>query len=76
MTISKPISRDRLREVLRGLGRITRPEHDENVVGAVAPRAEPDDSLLPSYDREIFIERTEWDVELIHSLVAVFEADR
>ena len=38
--------------------------------------AHPDQPRSASYDRDVLMERMESDVELIRSLVAVFEADR
>jgi two-component system sensor histidine kinase/response regulator len=70
--ISKPISRDRLREVLRGLGRTPAPEEPMDAAG---PDTEPEGEQQ-SYDREVLMDRVESDAELIRMLVEVFESDR
>jgi len=69
--ISKPISRDRLREVLRGIGR-TAPEPPAVPVDLVADAGMEEEA----YDREVLMERVESDTELIKMLVDVFESDR
>ena len=70
--ISKPISRDRLREVLRGIRRMAPPavEHPPE-----DPVSETDEAER-SFDRRILMERTDSDWDLIRALVEVFESDR
>ncbi|MCH7992256.1 MAG: response regulator, partial [Gemmatimonadetes bacterium] len=70
--ISKPISRDRLREVLRGIRRMAPPavEHPPE-----DPVSETDEAER-SFDRGILMERTDSDWDLIRALVEVFESDR
>ncbi len=68
--VTKPINRDRLRAVLRGIGRTP----------ADRPRPEPevptDDGEADSFDQAELMLRTEGDPELIRLLVDVFAADR
>jgi response regulator RpfG family c-di-GMP phosphodiesterase len=72
--ISKPISRDRVREVLRG---VQRPDHPpEPKVVATDKPSTANGTIAPSFDRGVLMERTESDVELIRALVGVFDADR
>ena len=66
--VTKPISRDRLRSVLRGIGRVPADPPDPD------PRV-PDDEA-DSFDRSELMLRTEGDPELIRTLVDVFAADR
>jgi len=70
--VSKPISRDRLREVLRGIGRSQPSSSDPSPED---PVAEADESET-SFDRDVLMEHTASDGELIRTLVEVFEADR
>ncbi len=69
--VTKPINRDRLRAVLRGIGRTPEPEPDEP--GPDDVEESPD---AASFDRDELMSRTERDPELIRMLVDVFEADR
>jgi two-component system, sensor histidine kinase and response regulator len=70
--ISKPISRDRLREVLRGIRCTTSPE----VEASPNDPAGKANGSERSYDRDVLMRRTESDVDLIRTLVEVFESDR
>jgi PAS domain S-box-containing protein len=67
--ISKPISQERLREVVRSLGR---PASDASGNAADSAAAE---RPLP-FDRDALMARVESDTELLGTLVAVFKADR
>jgi len=71
--LTKPISQDRLRDVLRGFGRTssTTPGGQAPAVSAAADTSQPP----PSYDRAELMMRTEGDTELIRMLVEVFDAD-
>ncbi len=75
--ISKPISQERLREVVRSLGRPAPPAAENRSPsapgdgGAAATGGRP----LP-FDREALMARVESDTELLATLVAVFKADR
>jgi PAS domain S-box-containing protein len=81
--ISKPISQERLREVVRSLGR----QPDGAVTGesdpsGISPTTE-DASVSPPFadgpptiDREGLLARVESDLELLSTLVGVFRADR
>ena len=70
--ISKPISRDRLREVLRGI------RHTDDPVVEPASVDIPGEagSLKVSFEHDVLMERTDSDHELIRMLVDVFESDR
>ncbi len=70
--ISKPISRARLREVLRGVGRTSPPDTPAVPLDLVADM----DMAEQAYDRDVLMERVESDAELIRMLVDVFESDR
>jgi PAS domain S-box-containing protein len=81
--ISKPISQERLREVVRSLGRsvggalqVDAPETSaaQSPAGATAPSTE--NGRGPGFDRDGLMARVESDVELLGTLVAVFKADR
>jgi CheY-like chemotaxis protein len=72
--ISKPISKDRLREVLRGIQRPDQPP-EPKAVAIEKPSAEKR-STAPSFDRAVLMERTESDLELIRALVGIFDSDR
>lgn len=67
--ISKPISQERLREVVRSLGRAPS-EASGNGAGSTAG-APP-----LAFDRDALMARVESDTELLGTLVAVFKADR
>ena len=73
--ISKPINKDRLREVLRGVGRPSRPSRSGAAVDEPPAPADTEQGAA-SYDRDVLLERLESDTELIRSLVNVFESDR
>ncbi len=66
--ISKPISRERLREVLRELEGI-RPS-------AVSPLPDIGSRATPILDVDSLRDRTEGDITLLRTLLTVFEADR
>jgi CheY-like chemotaxis protein len=81
--ISKPISQERLREVVRSLGR----QPDGAVTGESDPSGIPpttEDASVsppaadgpPTIDREGLLARVESDLELLSTLVGVFRADR
>jgi len=78
--ISKPISQERLREVVRSLGR----KADGHRPDAKAARAKTEehgmsaslDDETPTLDREALLARVESDLELLSTLVGVFKADR
>ena len=73
--VSKPISQERLREVVRSIGRPPQPRPAPSLApsqgGVPAAPSKP----LP-FDREALMARVESDVELLSTLVAVFKADR
>ena len=80
--ISKPISQERLREVVRNLGEgggassgRTSPHDFPKTESAPVTPAPPDASGLP-FDRDALLARVESDVELLRTLVGVFKADR
>ena len=79
--ISKPISQERLREVVRNLGRPSPGQGLEGARDGAAPLAEAPSSTpatpepLP-FDRDALMARVESDVDLLSTLVAVFKADR
>ena len=82
--ISKPISQERLREVVRNLGAPT-PRTSQRPAGALdSPKTEDAPvSNTPSaasgglpFDRDALLSRVEGDVELLRTLVGVFKADR
>ena len=68
--VTKPISRDRLRSVLRGIGRTPADEPQPE------PEVPDDDDQADSFDRSELMLRTEGDPELIRMLVDVFATDR
>jgi CheY-like chemotaxis protein len=77
--ISKPISQERLREVVRSLGR---PAATPAPSGGAASR-EPDEEASmegaegdSAFDRDELMERVESDAELLRTLVGIFKADR
>jgi PAS domain S-box-containing protein len=74
--ISKPISQERLREVVRSLGRA--PGAVDGAKGGPAPAVETTAPNPPTVqlDREALLARVESDTELLATLVAVFKADR
>jgi signal transduction histidine kinase/DNA-binding response OmpR family regulator len=72
--VSKPISRDRLREVLRGVGRTQPPASSEPAPANLADAG--DDARQAAFDRAVLLERTDSDLDLIRTLVEVFDADR
>jgi len=69
--VSKPVSRGRLREVLRGIGRTASTDEPE----PAPTRDDPQDDPGPAFDRDELLSRTERDAELIRSLVEVFRSD-
>jgi CheY-like chemotaxis protein len=69
--ISKPISQERLREVVRSLGRPSRSDGGNGAKGH-GIQSGPGFSL----DREALLARVESDTELLGTLVGVFKADR
>jgi len=69
--ISKPISQERLREVVRSLGRPAA-VGDGSAAAAVGGNGKPTLSL----DRAALLARVESDLELLSTLVGVFKADR
>jgi two-component system, sensor histidine kinase and response regulator len=84
--ISKPISQERLREVVRNLGKASHqsdmaparggtddPSRTEKTAVSTSPA--PDAADMP-FNREELLKRVESDVELLSTLVAVFKADR
>jgi len=75
--VSKPISRDRLREVLRGVGR-TKPPSPEGPSDHPPDTADSsaDISVDDAFDRSVLLEQTDGDTELIRTLVEVFDDDR
>jgi two-component system sensor histidine kinase/response regulator len=79
--ISKPISQERLREVVRSLGRSAgpAPETPQQKTEAAAPAtsaAAATNGHGSGFDREELMARVESDVDLLGTLVAVFKADR
>jgi PAS domain S-box-containing protein len=73
--ISKPISQERLREVVRSLGRPTSAAGDgASPTSAPGGTAHADQPL--SLDRDALLARVESDLELLGTLVGVFKADR
>jgi CheY-like chemotaxis protein len=69
--ISKPVSQERLREVVRTFGRASsevRTDRGHSKAPSVAAEA--------SFDAEALLARVDSDKELLGSLVAVFKADR
>ncbi|MDA0330254.1 MAG: response regulator [Gemmatimonadetes bacterium] len=70
--VSKPINRDRLQEVLRGIGRTQPPPEVAPPEDAIAEA----DKAERSYDRAILMERMDHDMDLIRALVDVFASDR
>ncbi len=81
--VSKPVGKDRLRDVLRGVeGRksaASRRRGGEAASPASRPTphlAQPPVAGRPAvYDREVLLERMESDVELIATLLTLFESD-
>jgi CheY-like chemotaxis protein len=72
--ISKPISQERLREVVRSLGR---PAQGGNADRAKGVAASNGDGARPlPFDRAALMARVESDTELLSTLVGVFKADR
>jgi len=79
--ISKPISQERLREVVRSLGRSLGGAPDASAQereapGAATPPAASTNGRGSGFDRDGLMARVESDVELLGTLVAVFKADR
>ena len=72
--ISKPMSKERLREVLRAIERPRRPE-ERDLGGERHEPVAASAAATPSFDRRVLLERTESDVELIRALVTVFLSD-
>ncbi|MDX1495774.1 MAG: response regulator, partial [Longimicrobiales bacterium] len=73
--VTKPINRDRLRSVLRRVGRTPAPDP----LPATTPAGDTGyvvDAEATSFDRSELMARTEGDAELVRMLVEVFEADR
>jgi CheY-like chemotaxis protein len=68
--VSKPISQERLREVLRTLGR----PGDDVTAPTAAPGARSADAA--AFDPQALLARVDGDKGLLGSLVAVFKADR
>ncbi|MEQ1855698.1 MAG: response regulator [Longimicrobiales bacterium] len=79
--ISKPISQERLREVVRSLGRPTPTGGGRSSSGTTASSATAGGGKtapprpLP-FDREALMARVESDIDLLSTLVGVFKADR
>jgi two-component system sensor histidine kinase/response regulator len=79
--ISKPISQERLREVVRSLGDASeerlpgRPRRTSSKMDEVAMTPAPSDGA-PTLDRGGLLARVESDTELLSTLVGVFKADR
>ena len=81
--ISKPIDRHRLRAVLRTIARtaIDRPAEASAALGAVQgeerddPDEGPREKPSSTFDRGVLLKHTDGDVELIRTLVGVFEND-
>ncbi|MGD8281515.1 MAG: response regulator, partial [Gemmatimonadota bacterium] len=80
--ISKPISQERLREVVRNLGARGRARAESGTTNlastsdaatAAAPASGNDGS--PAFDRDELMERVESDLDLLSTLVGVFKAD-
>ncbi len=81
--ISKPISQERLREVVRSLGALGGSgSPDESPAEAHLPEASPPESTAAAaghadvFNRAELLERVESDTELLSTLVGVFKADR
>jgi signal transduction histidine kinase/CheY-like chemotaxis protein len=84
--ISKPISQDRLREVVRNLGAragedqseatlLAGPESLQTENGPMTISASDDAGGLP-FNRDALLARVESDLDLLRTLVSVFKADR
>jgi HPt (histidine-containing phosphotransfer) domain-containing protein len=78
--VSKPISQERLREVVRSLGRPAQPGGNGGAQGAPDGMTKPGsttshEKALP-FDREALMARVESDTDLLSTLVGVFKADR
>jgi two-component system, sensor histidine kinase and response regulator len=71
--VSKPISRDRLREVLRGIGRTSSAVPQDGLEGPVAEAEETEEA---AFDRSTLLTRTDGDTDLIRTLVEVFDEER
>jgi PAS domain S-box-containing protein len=86
--ISKPISQERLREVVRNLGKPassaahervkTQEQEAEAHMTEAAPMnaARSDEAGGLPFDRDVLLARVESDVDLLRTLVGVFKADR
>jgi CheY-like chemotaxis protein len=72
--ISKPIDQERLRELLRTLGRPRSDARSEAAPGPATPPATHADA--PPFDRQALMARVDSDVALLESLISVFKADR
>lgn len=71
--VSKPISKDRLREVLRGIQRTGAPP---NIVEAVEDGPPAQTASAAPFDRAAFLAQADEDTELVCTLVKVFSEDR
>jgi CheY-like chemotaxis protein/HPt (histidine-containing phosphotransfer) domain-containing protein len=70
--ISKPLSADRLREVVRQLTRA--PDKDADAPPAEEPTEGGEDA--GAFDREVLMDRVDSDTDLLRVLVDVYEGDR
>jgi len=73
--ISKPISQERLREVVRTVGRRGGGGHGNGAKSPPPAKADGGAPPLP-FDREALMARVESDTDLLSTLVGVFKADR
>jgi PAS domain S-box-containing protein len=71
--VSKPINQERLREVLRNLGR---PANDGRDTRPVSRAPETAHANGAAFDGQALLARVDSDIDLLASLVAVFKADR
>lgn len=71
--VSKPISRDRLREVLRGVQGMGTPPQNEATSAVTS--VEPSTASAP-FERAAFMAQADHDVDLVCTLVKVFTEDR
>ena len=82
--ISKPISQERLREVVRNVGQPDRARTELGAEGAPALSPEREKAQVKpsttdgalSFDRDALLARVEFDLDLLSTLVGVFKADR